>query len=128
MLLKNITTYCKPLFPFAFWMLISIVTMLLLMEHTGAMVGFPHMDKIIHAILFAMLTTIGYLAYSNYSRRLYLGLMGYGIMTEIMQGALTITRYASIYDWIADTVGILLAIFSIKIIESYSAMKTPHVS
>jgi VanZ family protein len=128
MLIKNIPPQILLISPYLFWALICIVTTLLLMEHSESIVGFPHMDKIIHATLFAMLTAVGYLAYSKNSDRLYLGLMGYGIITECLQGLLTVTRYASLYDWIADSVGIVLCVLTIKIIKSPNMTKTTHVN
>lgn len=128
MLIKNIPPHILLISPYLFWALICVVTALLLMEHSGSIVGFPHMDKIIHATLFAMLTAVGYLAYSKISARLYLGLMAYGIITECLQGIFTVTRYASIYDWIADFMGIVLCVLAIKIIKSHNMTKATHVS
>jgi VanZ family protein len=105
-----------------------MVTFLLLMEQSVSIAKFPHVDKIIHATLFAMLTAVGYLAYEKYSTWLYIGLTAYGIMTEISQSAFTITRNASIYDWLADLVGILLCMLAIKIFKSRAMTKTPYVS
>lgn len=113
---------------YAFWILFSMVTTVLLMEHNSTAVGFPHMDKLIHATLFAMLTIIGYWAYSKYSVWLYAGLMAYGGITELLQGAFTMTRFASIYDWIADIVGILLCMLAIKMVKTRAITKTPYVS
>lgn len=121
-------TYLQIITIALFWCLIVIVTYLLLMEHSGALSGFPNMDKIIHATLFAILTAMGYLAYKNNSKRLYIGLLTYGAITECLQGLLTITRYASVYDWVADATGILLSVIVIKITKSYTMTKTTHVS
>lgn len=128
MSIKTVVAYFQPISSHLFWAIICITTALLLTEHSGLAIGFPHMDKIIHAILFAMLTAVGYLAYPTMSNRLYLGLMVYGIITEVLQGLLTVTRYASIYDWIADSVGILLCVLAVKVIKSQHMTKTTHVS
>lgn len=98
------------------------------MEHSASLPGFPHLDKIIHATLFAALTAVGYCAYAKYSIWLYIGLAAYGILTELSQGAFTTTRYASVYDWLADLTGILLCILAIKIIQSQTIIKTPYAS
>lgn len=113
---------------YAFWILISVVTTLLLMEHHNTVAGFPHMDKIIHAALFVMLTAFGYWAYSTHRLWLYAGLITYGGATELLQGAFTMSRFASIYDWIADIVGILLCVFVIKMMKTRTIPKTPYVN
>lgn len=102
-----------------------MTTALLLMEHSGPAIEFPHMDKLIHVILFASLATVGYLAYPEAGSKLYFGLMIYGIVTEVLQGVLTATRYASIYDWMADILGLLLWFLIIKI---NTIPKKTHVS
>jgi VanZ family protein len=117
--MKNSIKYnslIRPYAPYIFWGLIALVTKLLLMEYSGSLPSFPHSDKVIHACLFAMITLTGYLAYANYSKWLYTSLIIYGAITEIMQQMFTATRFASVYDWLADVIGVLLAVFVIKII------------
>jgi VanZ family protein len=38
-----------------------------------------------------------------------LGLTVFGALMEVLQGVLTTTRQPSVFDWVADVVGILLA-------------------
>lgn len=125
---NNITPRFQFVFLFLFWALVAIVTTLLLKELNGNIVGFPHMDKFIHALLFALLTATGYFAYSKYRTYLYIGLAVYGIITELLQAAITITRFASVYDWFADITGILLCMLIIKATHAYSIKKTPYGS
>lgn len=94
-----------------FWLLFGIATYLLLMEQPPSQPTFPHLDKVIHFCLFATLTAIGYLAYTKHRTWLCLGLISYGAITEVLQGACTLTRSASLYDWLADTAGVLLCFF-----------------
>lgn len=115
MTIKKIVTYIQPISHYLFWGLICITTALLLMEQSGTAIGFPHIDKVVHVIIFFTLTAVGYLAYPAAGSKLYFGLMIYGIITEVLQGVLTITRYASVYDWLADTLGIFLCLYIIKI-------------
>ncbi len=126
--INTFNTHIKPLAPYFFWGLVAIVMQLLLMEHSGTLPGFPHLDKIIHACLFAMLTIVGYLSYFKYQKWLYLGLIFYGAATEILQDVFTSTRFASIYDWFADIAGILLAMLVIKIITSHFKMKSSYAN
>jgi VanZ family protein len=104
--------------PILFWLLISVITFLLLMEQNPSVVIVPYLDKVIHAMLFAMLTAIGYLAYVKHRLWLYLGLICYGAMTELLQGTYTQTRHASIGDWMADVVGVLLCVILINKLKS----------
>ncbi len=114
--IKAYNAHIRPYTPFIFWGLVAFVSKLLLMEHVGTLPSFPYLDKIIHACLFITLTLVGYLAYSDYKKWLYISLATYGAITEIMQEVLTNTRFASIYDWLADLTGILIAAFMIKIV------------
>lgn len=129
--MKNLIKYnslVKPYAPYIFWGLIALVTKLLLMEYSGSLPSFPHSDKVIHACLFAMLTLAGYLAYANYSKWLYTNLIIYGAITEVMQQMFTATRFASVYDWLADVIGVLLAVFVINIITNNSRTKSSYAN
>lgn len=126
--IKNITTHLYANAAYLFWAFIGIVTTLLLMEHSTSIAGFPHMDKAVHMALFFILTVIGYCAYAKHSIWLYTGLIAYGGITELLQATLTVTRYASIFDWLADMTGILLCALAIKKINSRTITKTPYVS
>ena len=95
-----------------FWLLISLVTFLLLMEQRPSTPVFPYVDKLIHASLFATLMAIGYVAYAQHHTLLFLGLISYGVVTEILQRAYTRTRSASLYEWFADITGVLFCVYS----------------
>ena len=75
-----------------------------------------------------MITLTGYLAYANYSKCLYTSLIIYGAITEIMQQMFTATRFASAYDWLADVIGVLLAVFVIRIITNISRTKSSYAN
>ena len=128
MFLKQLFSQAKPFTPYLFWGLIGIVTSLLLMEQRGLTVSFPHLDKIVHATLFVLLTFTGYLAYSKFQPWLYSGLMCYGVLTEVLQGTLTVTRYASFYDWLADVAGILICALLIKMFNMHDKPQSTYVS
>jgi len=107
-----------------FWLMISLITLFLLMEQSKSTPLFPHVDKVMHALIFAILTALGYLAYAKQSKWLYLGIITYGAITEILQGAYTQTRLASIGDWLADVVGVLLCVI---LINTLNRLPQPHV-
>ncbi|MFT7229298.1 MAG: hypothetical protein ACI8PW_001899 [Methylophilaceae bacterium] len=48
---------------------------------------FPHVDKLIHASVFATLMAIGCVAYAQHHTLLFLGLISYSAITETLQGA-----------------------------------------
>jgi VanZ family protein len=127
-MLNKFSAFIKPLMPACFWGLIIIISSLLLMEQRGLALLFPHQDKIVHVTLFALLTFAGYLAYSRSKTWLYVGLMGYGGITELLQGALTVTRYASIYDWMADITGIILSALAINLFNAWKQQKVSYAN
>lgn len=83
----------------------------------------PHLDKLIHFGIFFCLTTTFYLEYfyANNKKTILLypiiTLFCFGILTEILQGALTSSRMADPMDLLADMVGVMLAIFIFPIIQ-----------
>ncbi|HSR02082.1 MAG TPA: VanZ family protein [Methylophilaceae bacterium] len=114
--IKAYKTHIKTYAPIIFWGLVAFVTGLFLVEDVGILPTSSHLDKIFHTCLFTMLTLVGYLAYMDYKKWLYISLAIYGATTEIMQEMFTNTRFASIHDWLADLTGILIAALLIKIV------------
>lgn len=96
--------------PLIFWLLIAIVSVLMLIELQPNNNGFKYADKFEHAIVFIALTITGWLAYPQKKQRVYAGLIALGALYEVLQALFTITRQASVYDWLADICGIILAI------------------
>jgi VanZ family protein len=108
----------KSLMPSLFWLVMVIVSILLLIElppHEG---GWPYWDKVQHVTVFLGLTVIGLLAHPFIKNKMIIGLAVYGGMAEILQGLFTITRMPSMLDWVADLVGIALAVTIIYAITS----------
>jgi type IV secretory pathway TrbD component len=74
-------------------------------------------DKAIHAILFGVQTWLLAKAllnyqYKSYSKIIWLSMFissAYGLLTEVLQGSLTTTRTFDYADWIADTIGCVIA-------------------
>jgi len=64
-------------------------------------------DKLDHATTFAMLTIVGLSAYSGRKAQVLLGLLGYGVLIELLQ-SFTDYRSAEVLDVVADAVGILI--------------------
>lgn len=86
-----------------------ILTYLLLMEMPPANNVSPYKDKIEHIIAFGGVTFWGLMAFPARRMLIVLGLTMFGAVMEVLQGLLTTTRQPSVYDWLADIVGIILA-------------------
>ncbi len=95
--------------PAIFWLLIAIVSVLMLIELKPSTSNIPYIDKFEHAFVFIALTITGCLAYAQKKSWVYTGLIGLGALYEVLQGMLTTTRQASVYDWVADLCGIIIA-------------------
>lgn len=103
-----------------FWAMLAIVTALMLTELAPKEGGWPYWDKLLHIVVFVILTLAGCLAFQQ--KRLWVGLslIAYGAIIEMLQGALTSTRQASVYDWLADVAGIAIAIGLLALIKKPS--------
>jgi VanZ family protein len=93
-----------------FWAFLSLVTFLLLIELAPKPQKIPHLDKIQHAVIFTILTLSAATAWKPHIYWLVAALILYGASTELFQGLFTVTRQASIYDWLADCVGIAIGL------------------
>jgi len=65
-------------------------------------------DKAQHALVFAILMLLGYLAYPRSINSVLWGLIGYGAAIELLQ-AFTGWRSGELWDWCANAVGAVLA-------------------
>lgn len=105
--------------PFALtWVVVAVIAVLTLMpapeapEEVGLI---PHLDKIVHYLMFGGLAAVWWWEYSL--RRGYpaapwralwpiaVAVSLFGGVIELLQGALTADRSADIFDWLADTLG-----------------------
>ena len=83
-----------------------------------------HADKLVHASLFAILGALGMRGWLQADQRwrVLAFLLGLGVVTEALQ-ALVPGRSASIWDWLADAIGVLLGIgFGTRVIRQYFGM------
>lgn len=104
--------------PYLFLALLILVTYLLLMEMPPAPPSWPYKDKVQHIVVFLTLSISGGLAFQKRSFFVYLMLACYGALMEVLQSVLTVTRVASVYDWLADVTGVLLAILLLRMLKS----------
>ncbi len=99
----------KKTFKFIFWCAITVITMLFLMPQNFT-IGriFDWWDKAQHALAFAVLMLLGFLAYPREFWKLGIALILYGVAIEIIQ-SWTGWRSGQVLDAVADTVGIVLS-------------------
>lgn len=80
------------------------------------LIKIPNFDKVVHSGMYFALMSVIILENRkrlNNTRSLFLTSLiplFYGIVIEIMQSTLTVTRTGSIFDALADTVGILVSL------------------
>jgi VanZ family protein len=69
----------------------------------------PGVDKIVHVLLFAALALSG--RWAGIGRGVLAGLLVvYAAVSEVLQGLTPLNRSASVTDWLADVVGLLLGL------------------
>ena len=108
------------LMPAIFWLLVVAVSVLMLIELKPSTDSIPHIDKFEHAFVFMLLTMTGSMAYSQKKSRVYAGLIALGALYEVLQALCTVTRQASVYDWLADIAGILIAMGLMALLRKLS--------
>ena len=114
-LFKLLLPLLKPLF----WLLLVLTTFLMLIELKPQTAGYIYGDKLQHAIIFMVIALIGLFAYSHKKWFVLGGLIMFGLSIEVLQSSFTLTRQASLADWIADIVGIAIAIGLVVIIKKF---------
>jgi hypothetical protein len=120
---KNNMLSMKTFFVFLFWGLVAATTFLLLIEVKPTPQTWPK-DKLVHAVIFALLGYLGVKSYPKYALYICLGLAIYGGFMEAAQSLLTQTRNASIGDWLADVVGIALGFLALNLCKNLGARPT----
>lgn len=90
--------------------LLALVSYLLLIELPPKPMGWPWKDKLQHAGVFLLLGGVALLACRGRLLACCLALALYGGLMEWLQGVFTVTRIPSWWDWLADVVGIALAL------------------
>jgi VanZ family protein len=69
----------------------------------------PGVDKLVHGALFLALALTG--LWAGIGRSLLgAGLIAYAAISEVIQGVTPLDRSASVADWLADVVGVLLGL------------------
>ena len=108
-----------------FWLSVVIVLLLLLTPlNDNPNPGIKHLDKMVHALIFMVLSVIALRAWPKRLGFIFLGLVLLAALTELLQG-LTGWRTASLADFFADVIGItLICICHVLVIHlSYRAVR-----
>jgi VanZ family protein len=72
-------------------------------------------DKVEHAAIFLVLAVTG--RYASYAvGRLFVGLVGYALLSEVLQAVLPIGRNGDWHDIVADTLGIVAGLVVVLVI------------
>lgn len=108
-----------------FWLACLVITALSLspVEMLTAPI-FDWWDKAQHASAFLVLCCLGIFAYPKWPLRIFLGLLGFGILIELMQ-YFTGYRFAELSDFLADLTGVTLGTFVMWLAEKWLFKSTP---
>lgn len=93
--------------------LVSISVLAVLPDYSALPKVASFNDLLNHGVAFTTLTILYALAYHHSIQRIVWSLLGYAVLIEIVQAFLP-TRFASVEDIVADSLGIALGIFILK--------------
>jgi VanZ family protein len=85
-------------------LLLVMTLMLIPLKHSND--GWVYADKLQHIAIFSVLGFIGFMARPNKLSWISMGLFVYGALIELLQQLFTLSRQASLADWLADVVGV----------------------
>lgn len=86
---------------------------------TYSPLDFLQLDKLVHALLFfiayVLITKLYTLQYYLHRQRyIIISLITYGLILECCQGYFFVERSMDIFDWLADTFGIIMAVLIVR--------------
>ncbi len=117
----------KMLYKIIFFLYVSFLTYILLRPTSDLPRNFPSfegMDKVVHFLIFALLTYLYRMAFPKHSivRELLL-LSAYALLTEIMQEQMQMGRTGDPLDMLADVLGILTGMFAFNLTKKTAKKK-----
>jgi len=113
--------------PLLFCICLALVTLLALIPSTSIPKAVQFWDKAQHALAYSVLSTMGCFAFPQRLRLVFFGLITHGAIIEVMQSALTRTRFGDPLDLLADGVGVLVGIIAYAFL-SPKITGTPQLS
>lgn len=128
---KNLSVLKRPFFAIAFTSWMAFITFLSLTSFADVgtpAFNIPHLDKLVHLVFYFVAVVLGCLSLREYTRgamalkstllRIILFTIIYGIIIEVIQGAVTVSRNADILDVLANSTGAFLGGLAINFIFS----------
>ncbi len=113
----------KPFYTILFVSWVVFVTLLSLFSFTESdlpSIKIPHIDKLVHFIFYFVSGILGILSLKEFFNEahirqkgilyLFCSLAVYGIIIEILQSVLTVTRSGEVLDFLANTIGVLAGV------------------
>ena len=77
----------------------------------------PHLDKLIHLVVYGLLGATIALAWPKFSKlKIFWGCVGFGAALELAQGFMAVGRSASFFDSLANSLGAAIGVSVIAII------------
>ncbi|MDC1515257.1 VanZ family protein [Polaribacter sp.] len=91
---------------------ISIAYLSLIKTNNFPKIAISNIDKLYHLIAYFSLTFSWLLALkkSKYKYKVLIGSLLYGIFIEVLQTTLTVYRTGELFDFLANSIGVLLAL------------------
>jgi VanZ family protein len=92
-------------------------------DKVSSIIDFPNIDKVVHfGMYFSLMMVIVFenrKIIKGYKHLFLIGLLPffYGVLMEILQATLTVTRTGSVFDALANGAGILVSIFLCLLIK-----------
>jgi len=87
------------------------------LRSTGTGGAIPHLDKVLHLLVYAVLACGIALAWPKLSKmKIFWGCAAFGGIMELAQGSLGIGRTASLMDGLANSLGAALGVYMASII------------
>nr|WP_315262533.1 VanZ family protein [uncultured Flavobacterium sp.] len=112
----------------------GIVTYLCLIQSSDVpVINIPNLDKCIHAFFYFVFTFVWFLffrkqlKFESFFKPLLISFVFsfvFGIVIEVLQGLVTTTRQADIWDGVANLFGAMLSVFTIVICIRYNILNS----
>ncbi len=100
---------CLRLSPVGFWLALMVSLYGFLKDVSGIPSAWMPNDKVMHVLVFAVLTLLFILAYRLKIWAVFAWLASYGALVEVLQHSLT-NRMGDPWDFLADCIGITLVL------------------
>ncbi|ADY29702.1 VanZ family protein [Cellulophaga lytica] len=117
----------KPIYTILFISWVVLITLLSLFSFSNTdlpSVKIPYIDKLVHFTFYSVATLLGVLSLKDFFNikkvktliiwYLAFILIVYGIIIEILQHTITVTRSAEFLDFVANTIGVFVGLFVAK--------------